>query len=97
MPKEYGIVIPKGGAQRVYFKLRADKPKTVYEISGVFKCANFEPVTINPKSFTFWCDAGVSLEAVKAELEKTFSEEDAARLANAFHRCSDKRLIIPNY
>lgn len=30
------------------------------------------------------CDTGVSPEAVKAELKKTFSEKDAARLANTF-------------
>jgi len=83
VPKEYGIVIPKGGAQRVYFKLRADKPKTVYEISGVFKSAIGE-VPIRAKEFKYLCDAGVSPEAVKAELKKTFPEKDAARLALSF-------------
>jgi hypothetical protein len=83
VPKEYGIVIPKGGAQRVYFKLRADKPKTTYEISGVFKSAIGE-VPIRPKEFKYLCDAGVSPEAVKAELKKVFSEKDAARLALSF-------------
>jgi len=83
VPKEYGIVIPKGGAQRVYFKLRADKPKTVYEISGVFKSAIGE-VPIRAKEFKYLCDVGVSPEAVKAELKKTFSEKDAARLALSF-------------
>ncbi len=83
VPKEYGIVIPKGGAQRVYFKLRAEKPKTVYEISGVFKSVLGE-VPIRAKEFKYLCDAGVSAEAVKAELKKTFSEKDAARLSLAF-------------
>ena len=83
VPKEYGIVIPKGGAQRVYFKLRAEKPKTVYEISGVFKSAIGE-VLIRAKEFKYLCDAGISPEAVKAELKKTFSEKDAARLALSF-------------
>jgi len=90
VPKEYGIVIPKGGAQRVYFKLRAEKPKTVYEISGVFKSAIGE-VLIRAKEFKYLCDAGVSPEAVKAELKKTFPEKDAARLANAFRIAQEIR------
>ncbi len=84
VPKEYGIVIPKGGAQRVFFKLRADKPKTTYEISGVFKSEVTGDVLIRAKEFKYLCDAGMSAEAVKAELKKTFSEKDAARLANTF-------------
>ncbi|MGB7531468.1 MAG: tetratricopeptide repeat protein [Halobacteriota archaeon] len=84
VPKEYGIVIPKGGAQRVYFKLRTEKPKTTYEISGVFKSAISGDVPIRTKEFKYLCDTGVSPEAVKAELKKTFSEKDAARLANTF-------------
>ncbi|MCK4475892.1 MAG: hypothetical protein KAU16_04120 [Methanophagales archaeon] len=83
VPKEYGIVIPKEGAQRVYFKLRAEKPKTTYEISGIFKSAIAE-VPIRAKEFKYLCDAGVSPEAVKVELKKTFSEKDAARLALSF-------------
>lgn len=84
VPKEYGIVIPKGGAQRIYFKLRAEKPKTTYEISGVFKNEIIGDVPIRPKEFKYLCDAGVSPEAVKVELKKAFSEKDAARLANTF-------------
>jgi len=84
VPKEYGIVIPKGGAQRVYFKLRADKPKTTYEINGVFKSEITDDVLIRAKEFKYLCDAGVSPEAVKAELKKTFSEKEAARLALSF-------------
>ena len=84
VPKEYGIVIPKGGTQRVYFKLRADKPKTMYVISGVFKSEITGDVPIRAKEFKYLCDAGVSPEAVKAELKKAFSEKDAARLANTF-------------
>jgi len=84
VPKEYGIVIPKGGAQRVYFKLRADKPKTAYEISGVFKSGITGDVPIRAKEFKYLCDVGVSPEAVKAELKKTFSEKDAVRLALSF-------------
>jgi len=84
VPKEYGIVIPKGGAQRVYFKLRADKPKTAYEISGVFKSEVSGDVPIRAKEFKYLCDAGVSPEAVKTELKKMFSEKDAARLALSF-------------
>jgi len=83
VPKEYGIVIPKGGAQRIYFKLRAEKPKTTYEISGVFKSVLGE-VPIRAKEFKYLCDTGVSPEAVKAELKKTFSEKDAAMLALSF-------------
>ncbi|MHC1610586.1 MAG: hypothetical protein ACXQTW_03135 [Candidatus Methanospirareceae archaeon] len=83
VPKEYGIVIPKGGAQRVYFKLRAEKPKSTYEISGVFKSVLGE-VPIRAKEFKYLCDTGVSPEAVKIELKKTFSEKDAARLALSF-------------
>ena len=90
VPKEYGIVIPKGGAQRVYFKLRADKPKTVYEISGVFKSA-IGDVPIRAKEFKYLCDAGASPEAVKAELKKTFPEKDAVRLANAFRIAQEIR------
>ena len=84
VPKEYGMVIPKGGTQRVYFKLRADKPKTTYEISGVFKSAITGDVAIRPKEFKYLCDTGVSPEAVKAELKKTFSEKNAAMLALSF-------------
>ncbi|MCK4736268.1 MAG: hypothetical protein KAT65_27695, partial [Methanophagales archaeon] len=84
VPKEYGLVIPKGGAQRVYFKLRAEKPKTTYEIGGVFKSEISGDVPIRAKEFKYLCDTGVSPEAVKAELKKTFSGKDAARLANTF-------------
>ena len=113
VPKEYGIVIPKGGAQRVYFKLRAEKPKTTYEISGVFKSAITGDVPIRAKEFKYLCDTGVSPEAVKAELKKTFSEKDAARLALSFktvqeidRMCNqdakteeylDKLLVLRNY
>jgi hypothetical protein len=83
VPKEYGIVIPRGGAQRVYFKLRAEKPKTTYEISGVFR-SEIGEVPIRTKEFKYLCDAGVSPDAIKAELKKTFSEIDAARLALSF-------------
>ena len=84
VPNEYGIVIPKGGAQRVYFKLHAEKPKTTYEISGVFKSAITGDVPIRAKEFKYLCDTGVPPEAVKAELKKTFSEKEAARLALSF-------------
>ncbi len=84
VPREYGIVIPKEGAQRVYFKLRADKPKTMYEIKGVFKSKITGDIPIRAKEFKYLCDAGVSPDAVKAELKKTFSEKDAARLALSF-------------
>ena len=84
VPKEYGIVIPKGGAQRVYFKLRAEKPKTTYELSGVFKSKITGDVPIRAKEFKYLCDTGVSPEAVKVELKKTFSEKEAARLALSF-------------
>ncbi len=84
VPKEYGIVIPKGGAQRVYFKLHTEKPKTTYEISGVFKSKITGDVPIRAKEFKYLCDAGVSSKAVKAELKKTFPEKDAARLALSF-------------
>lgn len=90
VPKEYGIVIPKGSAQRVYFKLHTEKPKTTYEISGIFKSIIGE-VLIRPKEFKYLCDAGVSPEAVKAELKKAFSEKDATRLANAFRIAQDVR------
>ena len=112
-PKEYGIVIPKGGAQRVYFKLRAEKPKTTYEISGVFKSAITGDVPIRPKEFKYLCDVRMSPEAVKPELKKTFSEKDAARLTSAFktvqemdRMCNydtktekylDKLLVLKNY
>ena len=113
VPKEYGIVIPKGGTQRVYFKLRADKPKTTYKISGVFKSAITSDVPIRAKEFKYLCDAGVSPEAVKAELEKTFSRKEAAMLALSFktvqeldRMCNldtkteeylDKLLVLKNY
>jgi tetratricopeptide (TPR) repeat protein len=84
VPKEYGVVIPKGGAQRVYFKLRAEKPKTTYEISGIFKSEITGDVPIRTKEFKYLCDTGVSAEAVKVELKKTFSEKEAARLALSF-------------
>jgi hypothetical protein len=84
VPKEYGIVIPKGGVQRVYFKLRAEKPKTVYEISSVFKSAITGDVPIREKEFKYLCDTGMSPEAIKIELKKTFSEKEAARLALSF-------------
>jgi hypothetical protein len=95
VPKEYGIVIPKGGTQRVYFKLHAEKPKTTYEIRGVFKSIIGE-VPIRPKEFKYLCDAWVSPEAVKAELKKIFSEKDAARLANSFRIVQDIRSIYCN-
>jgi len=91
VPKEYGIVIPKGGAQRVYFKLHTEKPKTTYEISGIFKSAISGDVPIRAKEFKYLCDTGVSAEAVKAELKKTFSEKDAARLANTFRVAQEIR------
>ena len=91
VPKEYGIVIPKGGAQRVYFKFRAEKPKTTYEISGIFKSAITGDVPIRAKEFKYLCDTGVSPEAVKTELKKTFPEKDAARLANTFRIAQEIR------
>ncbi|RCV63849.1 hypothetical protein C5S53_11920 [Methanophagales archaeon] len=73
VPKEYGIVIPKGGAQRVYFKLRAEKPRTIYEIRGVFKSEITGEVQIRPKEFMYLCDAGslrgAILEHPEAALE----------------------------
>ena len=89
--KAHGYTIPKGGQRRVYFKLRADKPKTTYEISGVFKSAISGDVSIRPKEFKYLCDTGVSSEAVKVELKKTFSEKDAARLANTFRIVQETR------
>ena len=113
VPKEYGIVIPKGGAQQVYFKLRAEKPKTQYKIRGVFKSEITGDVPIRPKEFMYLCDADVSPVAVKAELKKTFSEKEAARLALSFktvqeldrmsnhdaktEEYSDKILTLKNY
>ena len=73
VPKEYGIVIPKGGAQRVYFKLRAEKPKTTYEISGVFKSTITGDVPIRTKEFKYLCDA-VSLRGAILEHPETALE-----------------------
>jgi len=73
VPKEYGIVIPKGGAQRVYFKLRAEKPKTTYEIRGVFKSAISGDVPIRAKEFKYLCDA-VSLRGAILEHPETALE-----------------------
>ena len=84
VPKEYGIVIPKGGAQRVYSKLRADKPKTVYKIKGLFKSEISSDVPIRQKEFKYLCDASMSPETVKLELKKIFSEKNAAMLTLAF-------------
>ncbi len=84
VPKQYGIVISKESSQRVYFKLRAEKPKTQYEINGVFKSAITGGVPIRAKEFKYLCDASMSPEAVGLELEKTISKRDAARLALAF-------------
>lgn len=83
-----------------------------YEISGVFKSIIGE-VPIRAKEFKYLCDTGVSPEAVKAELKKTFSEKDAARLALSFktvqeldRMCNqeakteeyqDKLLVLKNY
>ena len=69
VPKEYGIVIPKGGAQRVYFKLHADKPKTTYEIRGVFKSAVTGDVPIRAKEFKYLCDAGSLRKAILEQPE----------------------------
>jgi len=84
VPKEYGIVIPKGGAQRVYFKLRADKPKTTYEISGVFKSKITGEVQIRAKEFKYLCDVHIPPEAIERELKKTHQDKGAARLTLAF-------------
>jgi len=73
VPEAYGTTIPKRGAQRVYFKLRAEKPKTTYEISGVFKSAITGDVPIRAKEFKYLCDArslrGTILEHPEAALE----------------------------
>ena len=58
VPKQYGIVISKESPQRVYFKLRAEKPQTPYRISGVFKSNFSDDVPIRAKEFKYRCDAG---------------------------------------
>ncbi|MCK4730866.1 MAG: hypothetical protein KAT65_00280, partial [Methanophagales archaeon] len=84
-----------------------------YEISGVLKSEITGDVPIRAKEFKYLCDAGVSPEAVKAELKKTFSEKEAARLALSFktvqeldRMCDreaktdeymDKLLVLKNY
>ena len=78
-----GIVISPGTARQIYFKLRSDRPKTDYTLNAVFKCANFEPVPINPKSFTFWCD-GVLLPMGKKLKNKGFSNTTLGILFKAF-------------
>ena len=83
IPKEYGIFIPDGGSHRIYLKMRAEKPKTEYEIRGVFKYAGLE-VPVRPKRFKYLCDARTDAEALRVELEKTYTKRDAARLALAF-------------
>jgi outer membrane protein assembly factor BamB/thermostable 8-oxoguanine DNA glycosylase len=84
VPREYGLVIPKGGVHRVYFMLRAELPKTQYVIKGVFKSNVTGDVPIRAKEFKYLCDVGVSPKAVGVELEKTFPKKDAARLALSF-------------
>lgn len=69
VPEEYGTTIPKGGAQRVYFKLRAEKPKTTYEIGGVFKSKITGDVPIRPKEFKYLCDAGSLRKAILEQPE----------------------------
>jgi len=83
IPKEYGIFIPDGGSHRIYLKMRAEKPKTEYEIRGVFKYAGLK-VPVRPKRFKYLCDARTDAEALRVELEKTYTKRDAARLALAF-------------
>ena len=96
VPKEYGIVIPKGGAQRVYFKLRADKPKTTYEISGVFKSKITGDVQIRPKEFKYLCDVNTIKIAIKENVnlandyvssqlwDKYPKKEDLVKLTESF-------------
>ena len=97
-----GIIISPKTPQQFYFKLRSDRPKTDYTINGVFKCANFGPIPIKPKSFTFWCDTVILTDAmetnpevandcVKTELERRFAKTDAERLANSFRIILDIR------
>ncbi|UYZ39582.1 MAG: hypothetical protein N2V74_00755 [Candidatus Methanospirare jalkutatii] len=83
IPKEYGIFIPDGGSHRIYLKMRAEKPKTEYEIRGVFKYAGVK-VPVRPKRFKYLCDARTDAEALRVELEKIYTKRDAARLALAF-------------
>ena len=83
IPKEYGIFIPDKGSHRIYLKMRAEKPKTEYEIRGVFKYAGLK-VPVRPKRFKYLCDARTDAEALRVELEKTYTKRDAARLALAF-------------
>ena len=71
--KAHGYTIPERGQRRVYFKLRAEKPKTTYEISGIFKSAITGNVPIRAKEFKYLCDAGslkgAILEQPEAALE----------------------------
>ena len=83
IPKEYGIFIPDGGSHRIYLKMRAEKPKTEYEIRGIFKYAGLK-VPVRPRRFKYLCDARTDAEALRVELEKTYTKRDAARLALAF-------------
>jgi hypothetical protein len=78
--KAHGYTIPKGGQRRVYFKLRAEKPKTMYEIRGVFKSKITGDVPIRPKEFKYLCDArslrGTILEHPEAALEYVKTQVD---------------------
>jgi hypothetical protein len=97
-----GIVISPRTTRQIYFKLRSDRPKTDYTINGVFKCANFEPIQIKPKSFTFWCDAVTLRDAIKTnpevarncvetELGRRYPDKIIERLANSFRIILDIR------
>ena len=96
VPKEYGIVIPKEGTQRVYFKLRAEKPKTTYKISGVFKSAITGDVPIRAKEFKYLCDVNTIKIAIKENVnlandyvssqlwDKYPQKEDLVKLTESF-------------
>ena len=88
VPKEYGITIPKGGAKRVYFKLRAKIPKTMYEISGIFKSKITGDVPIRAKEFKYLCDTSQPTlkKMLGAELAlalKEIQEIDRMRLSTS--------------
>ena len=79
VPEQYGIAISKKSPQRVYFKLRAETPKTWYKISGVFKSSISGDVSIRAKEFEYRCDAG-NFRKVYLEHPKVASIYEKAQL-----------------
>ncbi len=108
VPHTLGIVIPRKGSKRVYFKLGSDTCGVDYKIEGNVSTSDHEIISIGEKHFRYSCDSATLNVAIRTNpkdaekyaetvLFNKYGKETALKLLNSFRIVQEiDRCCIPD-